>query len=176
MSSNEPPIYYFSNIDFNSSFFDSTSISISKANSLYLRKTVPDTATSLETFSGGISFPTTVTNFDQTVTTTATVTASNTGNNGRYWQIGGIKYMTGNMRLTFNSSASYSGIVTITLPTWFSTLFITQYGSNITSNTGNPQYCCTTLMSTSQFNFVMHLDTPATVGNYYGVNYMITGI
>ena len=76
MASNEPPSYYFSNIDFNSSFFDSTSISISKANSLYLRKTVPDTATSLETFSGGISFPTTVTNCDQTVTTTATVTAS----------------------------------------------------------------------------------------------------
>ena len=84
--------------------------------------------------------------------------------------------MTGNMRLTFNSSATYSCIVTITLPTWFSTLCITQYGSSITSNTANPQYCCTTSMSTSQLNFIMHLDTPATVGNFYCVNYMITGI
>ena len=170
MSSSGPPRYYFNNINFNSSFFNNTTLSH------YLQKNVPDTARALQTFSGGISFPTTITYFDQTVTTTATVSATLVNNNGKYWQIGGMKYMAGNFRVTFNSSASYSGIITVTLPTWFSSLFVTQYGSNATSNTANPQYCCTTSMNISQINFVMHLDTPATVGKYYNVSNMITGI
>lgn len=52
----DPP--YFSGIDFNPSFYvdesNSSGITQEQANTLYLQKTIPDTATALETFSGGI--------------------------------------------------------------------------------------------------------------------------
>lgn len=54
MSIDNPPLY--SGIQYNSAFFveDTGGLSQAQANALYLRKTVPDTATSEETFSGGI--------------------------------------------------------------------------------------------------------------------------
>lgn len=54
MSIDNPPIY--SGITYNSAFFveDTGGLSQAQANALYLRKTVPDTATAEETFSGGI--------------------------------------------------------------------------------------------------------------------------
>jgi hypothetical protein len=59
MTSANPPSPYFNGITYNPSFFSSSSsssgISLGVANSLYLRKTIQDTATSLETFSGGIN-------------------------------------------------------------------------------------------------------------------------
>ena len=60
MSSQPTPTYNFSGIDYNSSFFNkvktsSSGLTQTQANALYLQKTVADTATSLETFSGGIS-------------------------------------------------------------------------------------------------------------------------
>ena len=60
MSSANAPYPYFNGITYNSSFFSSSSSSSTgltqeQANSLYLRKTTTDTATALETFSGGIS-------------------------------------------------------------------------------------------------------------------------
>ena len=60
MSSANAPYPYFNGITYNSSFFSSSSsssngITQEQANSLYLRKTITDTATALETFSGGIS-------------------------------------------------------------------------------------------------------------------------
>ena len=54
MSEEQPPIYYFTNIDFNSSFYDTEAFTETQANALYLRKTTPDTATALETFNVGI--------------------------------------------------------------------------------------------------------------------------
>jgi len=52
----DPP--YFSGIDFNPSFYvdesNSSGITQEQANTLYLQKTIPDTATALETFPGGI--------------------------------------------------------------------------------------------------------------------------
>jgi len=51
-----PPEYYFPNIDFNPAFYalDTGGLSQETANALYLQKTVPDTATALETFTAGI--------------------------------------------------------------------------------------------------------------------------
>lgn len=60
MSSDNPPYPYYDGIPFNPSFFTSDSgsgLSEAQANAKYLRKTVPDTATSLETFNGGIITP-----------------------------------------------------------------------------------------------------------------------
>ena len=57
MTSQPPPTYNFSGINYNSLFFNSTpsGLTTATANNLYLRKTFSDTATSLETFSGGIA-------------------------------------------------------------------------------------------------------------------------
>jgi hypothetical protein len=52
-----PPDYYFTGINFNPAFYAQVSgigLSEATANTLYLRKTVPDTATAQETFSSGI--------------------------------------------------------------------------------------------------------------------------
>ena len=54
-----PPLYDFPSLDFNPTIFETTSTSgsgltQSQANALYLQKTVADTATAQETFSGGI--------------------------------------------------------------------------------------------------------------------------
>jgi len=51
-----PPDIYFNGINFNSSFYaeDTAGFTESQANKLYLRKTIQDTATALETFSSGL--------------------------------------------------------------------------------------------------------------------------
>jgi len=50
-----PPDIYFNGINFNSSFYvEDTGFTESQANQLYLRKTIQDTATALETFSSGL--------------------------------------------------------------------------------------------------------------------------
>jgi len=56
MSAYNAPSYYFSGIGFNTAFYKTSGVglTVSQANSLYLQKTVPDTATAVETFSGGI--------------------------------------------------------------------------------------------------------------------------
>ena len=60
MSSSNPPYPYYNGIPFNPSFFTSDSgsgLTENEANAKYLRKTVPDEATALETFNGGIVTP-----------------------------------------------------------------------------------------------------------------------
>lgn len=55
MSANFPPNYYFPNINFNSSFYETgDGLTQEMANTLYLRKTVADNATAVETFTAGI--------------------------------------------------------------------------------------------------------------------------
>ena len=57
MTSASPPYPWFSGITYNPSFFASSStgdLTKAQANALYLRKTVPDIATALETFNSGI--------------------------------------------------------------------------------------------------------------------------
>ena len=57
MSSANPPYPWFSGIQYNPSFFASSStgdLTKAQANALYLRKTVPDTATAIEKFNAGI--------------------------------------------------------------------------------------------------------------------------
>ena len=57
MSSANPPYPWFNGIQYNPSFFASSStgdLTKAQANALYLRKTVPDTATAIETFNAGI--------------------------------------------------------------------------------------------------------------------------
>jgi hypothetical protein len=55
-----PPDYYFTGINFNPAFYaeDTGGLTQATANALYLRKTVPDTATAQETFTSGIVTPT----------------------------------------------------------------------------------------------------------------------
>jgi hypothetical protein len=60
MTSETPPSEYFPGIDFNPSFYQDTGTTAglvpeTTANALYLRKTVADTATAVETFSSGIT-------------------------------------------------------------------------------------------------------------------------
>jgi hypothetical protein len=78
MSAENPPTYNFSGIDFNPSFYvdesNSSGITQEQANALYLQKTIPDTATALETFSAGISATTVSATGDLSG---ANVTASN---------------------------------------------------------------------------------------------------
>ena len=59
MTSETPPSEYFPGIDFNPSFYQDTGTTAglvpeTTANALYLRKTVADTATAVETFNTGI--------------------------------------------------------------------------------------------------------------------------
>ena len=56
MSIEPPPEFFFNGIHFNSSYYqeDKKGITKSEANSTYLRKLTPDTATALETFNSGI--------------------------------------------------------------------------------------------------------------------------
>lgn len=78
MSAENPPTYNFLGIDFNPSFYvdesNSSGITQEQANALYLQKTIPDTATALETFSAGISATTVSATGDLSG---ANVTASN---------------------------------------------------------------------------------------------------
>jgi hypothetical protein len=51
-----PPEYYFTGINFNPAFYnEAAGLSEARANALYLRKTVPDTATANETFQADIN-------------------------------------------------------------------------------------------------------------------------
>ena len=56
MSAFYPPSYTFTGINFNSGFFTTptTGLTQTQANAIYLRKTTPDTASALETFTAGI--------------------------------------------------------------------------------------------------------------------------
>jgi len=78
MSTATAPDPYFKGITYNPSFFSSSSTSLTQAqaNSLYLRKTTADTATALETFSGGLSS----TSIDSTSATTDMTIGSNLTN------------------------------------------------------------------------------------------------
>jgi hypothetical protein len=55
MSSFPPPNPYFNGIIYDSSFFKIPALTLSQANAKYLKKTTPDIASALETFSGGIN-------------------------------------------------------------------------------------------------------------------------
>lgn len=68
MTTSLPPSQYFTGIFYNNAFWTSASSSLTQAtaNTLYLRKTVPDTATSVETFSSGLA--------TQTITAPSTTT------------------------------------------------------------------------------------------------------
>jgi hypothetical protein len=61
MSSASPPYPWFSGITYNPSFFPSSSstgdLTKAQANTLYLQKTIPDTATAIEKFQVGIKTP-----------------------------------------------------------------------------------------------------------------------
>jgi len=79
MSADSPPTYYFSGIQFNSSFYIDVStapLTQSQASALYLLKRTADTATALETFTGGIN-----TDSISPVTTSSTISlnSSKTG-------------------------------------------------------------------------------------------------
>jgi hypothetical protein len=82
MSAENPPTYNFNGIDFNPSFYVNETTSTNfftedQANALYLRKTINDTATGLETFSTGIKTNT----IDSVLATDTTdISTNSTGN------------------------------------------------------------------------------------------------
>ena len=80
MSAYNPPSYYFSNILFNSAFYISlnSALSQTQANALYLLKKTADTATALETFTGGI-----LTNSLNTTTPSSNLQIGNSTNTGK---------------------------------------------------------------------------------------------
>ena len=84
MTSQPSPTYNFPGISYNPSYFTatkvSTGLSIATANGLYLRKTYADTATSLETFSGGISTTDLSLSGNETIAGTLGVTGLMTSN------------------------------------------------------------------------------------------------
>ena len=58
MTSANPPYPYYNGIAYNSAYFitsNGSGLTQAKANTLYLQKTTPDTATAVETFSSGIT-------------------------------------------------------------------------------------------------------------------------
>jgi hypothetical protein len=54
MSAFPPPNPYFNGIIYDSAFFEIPALTLSQANAKYLKKTTPDTATAIETFSSGL--------------------------------------------------------------------------------------------------------------------------
>jgi len=78
MSSSQPPYPYFNGIEYNSAYFTSidSGLTIAQANAKYLKKTVADTATAIETFSSGI-----LTDAINPTTTTGTIQIGQTATN-----------------------------------------------------------------------------------------------
>jgi len=77
MSSDNPPYPYYNGIPYNPSFFTSdsgTGLTEAQANTLYLKKTVPDTATAQETFNAGITTPTITSTGTMSITSGAGLT------------------------------------------------------------------------------------------------------
>ena len=94
----QPPTDYFYGITYNPSFFiSSDGLSLGVANALYLRKKTADTATALETFSGGISSTTIQAyNYDAvSPLSTITIGAGQTGVGGGALSIGANANRTG---------------------------------------------------------------------------------
>ena len=80
MSAFYPPSYSFTGINFNSGFFTTptTGLTETQANDIYLRKTTPDTASALETFTGGIKTDTINATNPANILTLGTLSASTT--------------------------------------------------------------------------------------------------
>ena len=79
MTEAKPPEFYFDGIEFNSQYFNNESSELTKdeADARYLKKTSPDTATALETFSGGIK----TNSIDNVLSTdTSNILINSTGN------------------------------------------------------------------------------------------------
>jgi hypothetical protein len=111
MSAENPPTFSFNGIDFNPTYYvnESTSSGFTQeqANALYLQKTIPDTATAIETFTGGIK-----TNSIESVLTTDTLniqTNSDTATN--IVNVGNV--ITNNQTLNLNSKIINVGDTTV---------------------------------------------------------------
>ena len=80
MTAFPPPNQYFNGIIYDSDYFVSSStgsgLTISQANARYLQKTIPDTTSVLETFSGGL-----LTNSLNPLTTSGTIQIGHTATN-----------------------------------------------------------------------------------------------
>jgi hypothetical protein len=104
MSAFPPPNVYFNGIIYDSQFFEIPALTLSQANAKYLQKTISDTATALETFTGGI-----VTNTINGTSATASPNVYQNTTSGTFTmlgaQVGGA--------LTIAGSTSRTGGVTI---------------------------------------------------------------
>jgi len=183
-----PPTYYFDGIQFNPAFYENTitgggggtgDLTEAEANALYLQKTVPDTATSLQTFNAGIKTNTitTVTGNLSLPASTTTAPADLNDNSTRVpttaWIVsqGFIKSLTG--YATYAGTTAFTAIQTFNLgikSNIINTLTATAnmtIGSNLT--TGG-----TVTIGSQQSNVNIKND-PATGGTVNIMNGSLTG-
>jgi len=121
MTSSNPPYPYYDGITYNSAFFTTESgsgLTQTKANSLYLQKTVADTATVLETFTNGIktdsiatiSTSGTLFNDSGSGTQNSTLCSSNNiirlGENAKFLNLGYNMPSSGGRYITIGAAAS----------------------------------------------------------------------
>jgi hypothetical protein len=101
MSSATAPYPYFNGITYNPSFFSSSSTGLTQgqANLLYLKKTTADTATAIETFSGGI-----LSNSLKTIAASDILDIATTQTSGAI-NIGSLPSRTGNINIGYAISA-----------------------------------------------------------------------
>ena len=126
MTALPPPTYYFPGITFNSAYYPTTTttttssgngITEAQANLLYLRKTTTDTATSLETFSAGISTPLVDTSGNLTIGGNVSTTAITIGQTGVTTTVSGNELISGTLGVTGNTTltnVAVSGNETVT--------------------------------------------------------------
>lgn len=155
MTSSNPPYPYYNGIAYNSAFFSTnggSGISLAKANALYLQKTTVDTATALETFSGGLA-----TNSIQNIGTTDLTILNNS-------TAGNVKVLDGNYT---GSSSGNLNIMTGTYPSFGLS------GGNINIQTGTSKGSITIGNFLSSM-FVNTLATfsvlPLSSGSYSGIS------
>ena len=103
MSAYAPPTYYFSNILFNSAFYNpsTSALTQSQASALYLLKNTADTATALESFTGGILTNNIDSNSTLNLGTGASTFATTIGKTGFSTNLNGDTTVNNHLSLTY---------------------------------------------------------------------------
>jgi hypothetical protein len=184
MSSFPPPNVYFNGIIYDSQFFEIPALTLSEANAKYLRKTIPDTATALETFNNGIrvndisatAVSSAQTLFNNTTTgnmqigqaqTTGTISIGNGSN--RNGTIGIGQNTKGNVSIA-NNMLGGSNVVTIgtnslgTVNLKGATVKINETGSTGATEIGNASSGAITIFKPLTPNYTYPVSSPSQIG------------
>ena len=180
MSSSNPPYPYYNGITYNSAFFTTESgsgLTQTKANALYLQKTVADTATVLETFTNGIktdsisSISTAGNLFNDTGagTLNTTLCSSNSiirfGENAKFLNLGYNMPSSDGRYITIGAAASQNTNIAIggnftNVTSGFNKIYIGQSGKtvNISGSTNN-------IGSSTSNNYIYNIESPSASTN-----------